>query len=87
MPNFHDQCLAMVNRFSGMSAEEFSYEEYEAIREQFVTMVNGNLTKSDKTFLLSFKNAEPDWSIYEFERFSSIQGKLRKLSILRQNNL
>jgi predicted nucleotidyltransferase component of viral defense system len=86
MPNFQDQRLALVNQFSGMSAEEFSYEEYEAIREQLVTTVNENLTKSDKAFLLSFKNVEPDWSIYDFERFPSIQWKLRNLNILKQRN-
>ncbi|PWJ56509.1 putative nucleotidyltransferase component of viral defense system [Dyadobacter jejuensis] len=86
MPNFQDQRLAMVNQFSGMSAEEFSYEEYEAVREQLVKTVNEKLTKSDKAFLLSFKNAEPDWSIYDFERFPSIQWKLRNLNILKQRN-
>ncbi|MCF0075738.1 nucleotidyl transferase AbiEii/AbiGii toxin family protein [Dyadobacter sp. CY261] len=86
VPNFQDQRLALANQFSGMSAEEFSYEEYDALRGQLVATVHESLTQSDKDFLLSFKNAEPDWSIYDFEKFPSIQWKLRNLTILKMNN-
>ncbi|CAG5011409.1 hypothetical protein DYBT9275_04943 [Dyadobacter sp. CECT 9275] len=86
VPNFQDQRLALANQFSGMSAEEFSYEEYETVREQLVKVVLKSLTPSDKDFLLSFKNVDPDWCIYDFERFPSIQWKLRNLDILKKTN-
>lgn len=86
VPNLQDQRLALINQFAGMSEEEFSYEEYEEVRNLLIKTVRENLTQSDKEFLLSFKNAEPDWSIYDFERFPSIQWKLRNLNILKNSN-
>lgn len=86
MPNFQDQRSALSTQFSGMSDEEFTYEEYEAARTRLVSVVSRNLTDSDKTFLLSFKNAEPDWTIYDFEKFPSIQWKLRNLNALKKAN-
>lgn len=86
IPNFQDQRSALATQFSGMSDEEFTYEEYEAVRERLVKVINEQLTASDKVFLLSFKNTEPDWTIYDFERFPSIQWKLRNLNTLKKNN-
>lgn len=85
-PNFQDQRSALSTQFSGMSDDEFSYEEYESVRERLVKVVHENLTDRDKTFLLSFKNAEPDWTIYDFEKFPSIQWKLKNLNNLKTNN-
>lgn len=85
-PNFQDQRSALATQFSGMSDEEFTYEEYETVRERLVRVVNDRLTDRDKAFLLSFKKAEPDWSIYDFERFPSIQWKLRNLTTLKKTN-
>lgn len=85
-PNFQDQRSALSTQFSGMSDEEFTYEEYETVRERLVRVVNDRLTERDKAFLLSFKKAEPDWSIYDFERFPSIQWKLRNLTTLKKTN-
>jgi predicted nucleotidyltransferase component of viral defense system len=85
-PNFQDQRSAMVNQFSGMSDEEFTYEEYETVRERLVSVVQESLTDRDKDFLLSFKRAEPDWTIYDFEKFPSIQWKLKNLNTLKKSN-
>lgn len=86
IPNFQDQRSALATQFSGMSDEDFTYEEYEGVRERLVKVVNEQLTASDKAFLLSFKKAEPDWGIYDFERFPSIQWKLRNLNTLKKTN-
>lgn len=85
-PNFQDQRSALSTQFSGMSDDDFTYEEYEAVRERLVKVVHDNLTDRDKTFLLSFKNAEPDWTIYDFESYPSIQWKLRNLNNLKKTN-
>ncbi|MDF7816773.1 nucleotidyl transferase AbiEii/AbiGii toxin family protein [Runella sp. MFBS21] len=85
-PNFQDQRSALATQFSGMSDEEFTYEDYEAVRERLVEVVNQRLTDQDKAFLLRFKQADPDWSIYDFERFPSIQWKLRNLTTLKKTN-
>lgn len=85
-PNFQDQRLAMVNQFEGMSAEIFSYEDFEITREKLVQIIHANLTQVDKNFLLSVKNLTPDWSVYDFEKFPAVQWKMRNLQILKDKN-
>lgn len=86
VPNFQDQHSALAKQFTGMTDEEFTYQEYQRVRERLVATVNNNLTAADREFLLSFKKTEPDWSIYDFERFPSVQWKLRNLNTLKQTN-
>lgn len=62
-----------------MSDMDFSYDDFEQARRKLVETIKDNLTKEDKTFLLSFKNCMPDWSIYDFEQFPAVQWKLKKL--------
>lgn len=85
-PNFQNQRKAMENQFTGMSEDEFSYEDFESIRENLVKVVHEHLTDQDKEFLLSVKNVTPDWSIYDFERFPAVQWKLQNLQKLKTNN-
>ena len=86
-PNFQDHRKAMENQFTGMSAEEFLYEEFEITREKLVKVIHENLTDKDKEFLLSVKNVMPDWSIYDFEKFPAVQWKLKNLQKLKTSNL
>lgn len=85
-PNFQDQRSALSNQFSGMTDEEFSYAEYERVREKLVATIHQQLTGKDKEFLLSVKNVTPDWSIYDFQRFPSINWKLQNLEKLKARN-
>lgn len=85
-PNLQDQRLAMTNKFEGMSEEPFSYEEFEQTRERLIETIHASLTDEDKAFLLSVKNVEPDWGIYDFERFPAVQWKLQNLQKLKQSN-
>jgi hypothetical protein len=85
-PNFLDQRPAMENQFSGMTEEDFSYEEYEIVRERMVRTVHESLTDQDKQFILSVKNLTPDWSIYPFEKFPAITWKLQNLQKLKEKN-
>jgi len=85
-PNFQDHRKAMENQFTGMSTEEFSYDDFEATREKLVEKIHENLTDKDKDFLLSVKNVTPDWSLYDFERFPAVQWKLHNLQKLKTNN-
>ena len=85
-PNFQDQKSALINQFAGMTDEAFAYEEYEKVREKLVSIIHENLTEKDKEFLLSVKNATPDWSIYDFQKFPSINWKLQNLQKLKEKN-
>jgi len=85
-PHFLDQRSAIENQFSGMSNEEFTYEHYENIRAEMVSVVHKKLSKTDKDFLLSVKSLKPDWSYYNFEIFPAVNWKLQNLQKLKDNN-
>lgn len=78
-PNLLDQRAAMANQFEGMTAEPFPYDQYETTRQELIKAVQQILDDQDKQFLLSFSKGEPDWSIYDFDRFPSVQWKLQNL--------
>jgi len=85
-PNLLDQRLALANQFVGMTAEPFSYEQYEATRQDLIKAVQLTLDDKDQQFLLGFSNGEPDWSIYDFDRFPSVQWKLQNLRKLKADS-
>lgn len=85
-PNLQDQRQTLENHFDGMSREAFSYEEFEDVRNRLIETIHKSLTDEDKRFLLSVKNLEPDWSIYDFERFPAVQWKLQNLQKLKEIN-
>jgi hypothetical protein len=76
----------LKNQFSGMTAEDFTYDDYEFTRKALVRIMLESLTKEDKAFLMSVKNLAPDWSVYDFERFPAVQWKLQNLQKLKTNN-
>lgn len=83
-PNLLDQSAALENQFSGMSAEDFSYEEYENVRWKLIEAVRLNLTAEDKQFLIGLNELKPDWSVYDFERFPAVKWKLNNLQKLKE---
>lgn len=85
-PNFQDQRSALKNQFSGMSDENFTYEEFESVRTKLIQTVHKKLTEADIEFLLSVKRLEPDWSIYNFEKFPALAWKLLNLQKLKERN-
>jgi hypothetical protein len=86
-PNLLDQKTTLTNQFDGMTNEPFSYEDFEKARENLIETIHGSLTDDGKAFLISIQNLQPDWSIYDFERFPSVQWKLQNLERLKENNL
>ena len=85
-PNLQDQRATLETHFAGISNEDFSYEEFEAVRRLLIDTIHKSLNSEDKEFLLSVKNLEPDWSIYDFSRFPAIIWKLQNLQRLKEDN-
>jgi hypothetical protein len=85
-PNLRDHRLAMSNQFAGMSDMEFTYEEYEHIRETMVKKIQGSITEEDKLFILGVKNVEPNWSNYNFGAYPSIKWKQLNLEKVKVQN-
>jgi hypothetical protein len=69
-----------------MTVEAFTYEEFENVRKDLIEIILKNLSNKDKDFLLSVKKVLPDWSIYDFQRFPSINWKLQNLQKLKNKN-
>jgi len=85
-PNLIDQSAALANQFEGMTNEPFTYEDFEKARDILIKTIHEALTDEDREFLLSVQSLQPDWSIYDFERFPSVQWKLQNLQALKGNN-
>jgi predicted nucleotidyltransferase component of viral defense system len=85
-PNLQDQRTTMTNHFDGMSAEEFTYTDFEHTRDNLISGVNKRLTDEDRVFLLKFKNLTPDWSLYDFEDFPAVRWKMLNLQKLKDSN-
>ena len=85
-PHLLDQRMAFENQFEGMSAIEFSYDEYESTRLQLIETIQFGLNESDKVFLKSFNSLEPNWSIYDFQAFPSVKWKLLNLEKFKTEN-
>ena len=85
-PHLLDQRTAFKNQFEGMTLIDFSYDDYEATRFQLIRTVKTNLNDNDKTFLLSLNRLTPDWSIYDYQNFPSVQWKLLNLEKFKRDN-
>lgn len=85
-PNLKDQNLTMRNHFEGMSKEPFAYAEFEDTRRKLIQTINAELTSEDKEFLISIKEGNPNWGIYDFSQFPAVQWKLRNIQTLKAGN-
>lgn len=85
-PNLLDQEHVLKSQFEGMSNIDFTYHDFEETREQLIKEVNKNLSSKDKDFLMSIKMGEPDWDIYDFMEYPSVQWKLMNIQKLKKNN-
>lgn len=88
-PMFIDQRQAFETQFSGMANIPFSYEDYERTRLQLVGQVQSKLTNSDRHFLMSFKNGNPDWeklSVKNAKELPAVHWKLQNIERLKHDN-
>jgi hypothetical protein len=51
-----------------------------------IETIHTGLTEEDRKFLLGIKNVTPDWGIYDFDRFPTVQWKLQNLRKLKETN-
>ena len=88
-PHDIDQTEALENQFQGMTETPFGYEDYLESRTALLSLVNGGLTITDKEFLLSFEQGEPDWNkccAGDLSQCPSVQWKLLNIGKLKESN-
>lgn len=85
---FHpiDQSAILESQLNGMTNSSFGYDEYQAIREQLVKMINESLTLEDKEFLLAFSQGGPDWKKVDYSKFPAVKWKLLNIKKLKESN-
>ena len=86
-PNNLDQRETMVNQFNGMTAEEFSYDEFEEVRDRLITEIHQNFTDADKEFLIAYESGNPNWGLYDFKDYPAIKWKLQNLEKFRSTDI
>lgn len=85
-PQYQDQYSVFEKQFKGMTEQGFTYEDYEANRYALVEDIHQSLTVDDKLFLISIEELNPDWTLYDFEKYPAVQWKLQNLEKLKKNN-
>ena len=85
-PNFTDQSQTFVRQFEGMTLEPFTYQDFENTRIKVLEVIHRSLSTKDKDFIIGFEATEPDWTVYDFEKYPSVQWKLQNLIKLKTNN-
>lgn len=75
--------------FSGMTQQETSLESLLSVTSLLLQALKSQLTDRDRQFLLSFKQNNPDWSLYRYpaiQHLPAIRWKLRNLTVLKDKN-
>lgn len=85
-PHYTDQSQAFVRQFEGMTLESFTYQDFENTRIEILEVIHRSLSTKDKDFIIGFEATEPDWTVYDFEKYPSVQWKLQNLIKLKTNN-
>jgi predicted nucleotidyltransferase component of viral defense system len=85
-PQLQDHRTSILNQFTGMSLEQFSYGEYDDTRSELIKLIHDSITEGDKIFLSNFNKLEADWSLYNFSKFPAVMWKMKNLDLLRQSN-
>jgi len=88
-PHLLDQRSVFEKKFQGMSDIVFTYEDLEATREELIGTVNSSLSEMDCSFLLSFKQGDPNWDMFPvagLKDMPAVQWKLHNLKKLMKSN-
>ena len=84
-----DQRSAFEKQFQGMTDTAFTYEAFEATRENLINIVNSSLSDKDRSFLLTFKRGDPDWDLFPvagLKDMPAVQWKLMNIQNLKRSN-
>ena len=88
-PHLLDQRSAFEKQFQGMTDTAFTYEAFEATRENLINIVNSSLSDKDRSFLLTFKRGDPDWNLFPvagLKDMPAVQWKLMNIQNLKRSN-
>lgn len=86
-PQFKDITATYEGEFTNMAETDVPLVELEAVRMHLVNLIHQGLTDSEKSFLLSFKNREPDWSLIGLDGVSELPAiKWKQINLANMPN-
>ncbi|WP_034456909.1 nucleotidyl transferase AbiEii/AbiGii toxin family protein [Buttiauxella noackiae] len=75
--------------FSGMTSQDIPLADLLTVPERLQQKLQSYFTEQDRQFLISYKQNEPDWSLYRYphiQHLPAIRWKLRNLTTLNSKN-
>lgn len=81
-PRFHDISDAYDSSFRGMSRLSVSLDELKDVQFKLPNLIVDSMSNNDREFLISIKEARPDWSLLPFSNtqdLPAIKWKLRNI--------
>ena len=86
-PQFKDITATYEGEFTNLAETDVPLVELEAVRMHLVDLIHQGLTDSEKSFLLSFKNREPDWSLIGLDGVSELPAiKWKQINLANMPN-
>lgn len=86
-PQYKDISATYAGEFAHMADTDVPLEELVVVRERLVTLIHQRLTDSEKRYLLSFKNGEPDWTLLGLESVNELPAiKWKQLNLAKMPN-
>lgn len=83
-PNYLDMKQAYEEELVGMGEAIDSYQDLMSVRDRLISIIRNQITDAEKMFLLSFKKANPDWSLLGLEGIERLPAIMWKLQNIRQ---
>lgn len=86
-PKFKDITANYEGEFTNMAKKYIPLAELEAVRVCLVELIHQGLTDIETSFLLSFKNREPDWSLLGLNGVSELPAiKWKQINMAKMPN-
>jgi len=83
-PKFKDMKPAFEKEFRGMTLEPIDLKQLVETRDEMLHLIHKGLTVSEKKFLLSLKDGDPDWNLLGLPNIERLPGLRWKLENIRQ---
>ncbi|KHD90035.1 MAG: hypothetical protein OM95_00505 [Bdellovibrio sp. ArHS] len=77
---------AFSSEFEGMTNVDFSYSDFEKVREELIANIQEKLSNNQRKYLLSLQRGEPDWSLLDVANLSSLPAVQWKLENIQKMN-
>ncbi|HHS2762270.1 TPA: nucleotidyl transferase AbiEii/AbiGii toxin family protein [Providencia alcalifaciens] len=87
-PNWKPLDEIFQTEFDGMTLVNIELEDLIEVRSAMMTALQAHFTEKDRVFLLSFKQGNPDWALFDYpsaEGLPAIRWKLQNIAQLAKN--